>query len=196
MRSRSELDAIARDAAVVAVCAAAAGTPAIRRLDDKAFEALHMPMTAERKRRRMWWILSQAGWFGSVVLVSAGLAKTGRLRAASRVFVSASLAWVAAQALKKATGIERPWDRLEGVNKTGGTPLGSAFPSGHPAVARAVAVAVSGDTSVPLPLRASLALLALLVPAARIGVGAHYPLDVVAGYFVGDMAGRLVRTFL
>ncbi|MER3395544.1 MAG: hypothetical protein C4318_06900 [Acidimicrobiia bacterium] len=196
MTIKSEAKAIARDMAVVVVCAAGASTPAIRRLDDKAFETLHRPMTDDRSWRRIWWILSQAGWFGSVVLVSAVLAKSGRLRSATRVFISAAVAWVAAQAIKKATGIERPWDRLDGVNKTGGTPLGTAFPSGHPAVARAVAVAVSKDAAVPLPLRAALALLAFLVPAARIGVGAHYPLDVIAGFCLGDMSGRIVRAIL
>lgn len=192
----AELRSIARDGAIVVVCAAAAGTPEIREMDDRAFQALHRPMASDRRRRVLWWLLSQPGWFGSAVLITAGLARKGSRRAALRVLLSAGLAWTAAQAMKKATGLDRPWDRLEGVTRTGGIPSGTSFPSGHPAVAAAVAGAVRADGSVSTPLRWSLTGLSLLVPAARIGVGAHYPLDVVAGFFLGDMVARLVRLFL
>ncbi len=191
---REDVNAVLREAVVVASCAGAALAPPVRRLDDWAFKSLHTAMAATRRRRVLWWLLSQAGWFGSAVIWSAFLVKTGRGRAGLRLIVSAALAWSAAQALKKATGIERPWDRLEGVRRTGGIPTGSSFPAGHPSVAAAVAAAVRKDPAVPLSLRGTLLVLSLLVPPARIGVGAHYPLDVVAGYFLGDMVGRLVRT--
>jgi membrane-associated phospholipid phosphatase len=193
---KNELRAVAQDGAVVAVCAAASGIPEIRRLDDRAFEALHRSMASSRKRRILWWILSQAGWFGSAVLVSSALTRKGRYRAGLRVLVSAGFAWTAAQALKRATGIDRPWDRLDGVTRTGGIPSGTAFPSGHPAVAAAVAGALRADDSVPKVLAWGMTVLSVLVPPARIGVGAHYPLDVLAGFFLGDMVSRIVRLIL
>ncbi len=193
---RGEIKPIARDCAVVVLCWVAAGTEPLRRLDDRAFEELHRRMASSRKWRALWWILSQPGWFGSAIVVSLALAKKGNSRAAIRALIAASVAWSAAQVIKKATQLDRPWDRLEGVERTGGIPAGTAFPSGHPAVAAAVAGSIAADTSTPFWLRAITRTASLVVPPARIGVGAHYPLDVVAGYFLGDLVARLVRLLM
>jgi undecaprenyl-diphosphatase len=190
------LDAAGTELLAFAIVAALALSESGRRLDDRAFERLHLALTATRTRRMMAWVASFGGWFGTAVVVSFLMLLRGRPMTALRVFVAAALAWSAAQTLKSVVGLERPWDRLEGVRRTGGIPRGSAFPSGHPAVAAAIWRAVWQDRSVPLLFRLVLGGSSVLVAVARIGVGAHYPADVVAGWLLGDAVGRITSAAL
>lgn len=181
---------------VVGVLAALVATRSGRRLDDRCFEAIHRKIVETRGGRAASWLLSQGGWFGSAVVAATWLGARGRFSTAWRVLVSASVAWLAAQGLKAATRIERPWDRIDGAVRTGGIPAGTAFPSGHPAVAAAVAAVTRADRRLPASLRIALTLASLAVGVARIGVGAHYPSDVVAGWVLGDACGRLAAASL
>lgn len=184
------------EVAVVGALAALVATRTGRRWDDRCFEAIHRKIVGMRGGRATSWLLSQGGWFGSAVITATWLGVRGRFSTAWRVLASASVAWLAAQTLKAATGIERPWDRIEGAVRTGGIPAGTAFPSGHPAVAAAVAAVARADRRLPASLRVSLTLATLAVGLARIGVGAHYPSDVVAGWMLGDACGRLATLSL
>lgn len=72
-------------------------------------------------------------------------------------------------------------------------PADASFPSDH-------AAALAGITVALLAFVWQLGLVALvwslLVGAARVYVGEHYPGDIVAGYALGILAGLLVVSFL
>jgi undecaprenyl-diphosphatase len=108
---------------------------------------------------------TQACWFTFAVMCASGV-------------------WV--NMLKPVAGRLRPmW--LHREDRFGFEPLTMdsmkmSFPSGHAAIALAVALA----TSFFFPrLRVPLCLLAILVCAARVISGAHYPSDVVLGAYFG-----------
>lgn len=138
-------------------------------------------------------VVSSATDLGSVFAVSglaAVLALTGRRRAAVDTFVAGSLAWAAAQAMKRIVKRPRPY-QVEEAERLVSEPAGSSFPSGHPAVAAAVATVL-----VPhLPPGGGVAggSLAMFVAASRVYVGVHYPTDVVAGLGLGGLSGATWR---
>lgn len=64
-----------------------------------------------------------------------------------------------------------------------------SFPSGHTAAAFALAIAMFG--AVPL-LAPVLVVVAVLVGYARMYLGVHYPIDVLAGACIGVFTGSLI----
>lgn len=64
-----------------------------------------------------------------------------------------------------------------------------SFPSGHTAAAFALAISMFG--AIPL-LAPALIVIAVLVGYARMYLGVHYPLDVLAGACIGVFTGSLV----
>lgn len=88
-------------------------------------------------------------------------------------------------------GRGRPGTLLQGVVFHGGLDRGLGFPSGHVAVAAALATAVGvylGRTG-----RRVVWVAVALVGIARIFVGAHLPVDVVGGVALGWAVGALVH---
>ncbi len=69
-------------------------------------------------------------------------------------------------------------------------PLKSAFPSGHTSTAVAVACALAYAD--PLAGVASF-LIAALVAFGRVGVGVHYPTDILGGAVVGALSFVIIR---
>lgn len=64
-----------------------------------------------------------------------------------------------------------------------------SFPSGHTAAAFALAIAMFGAIPMVAP---ALVLVAILVGYGRMYLGVHYPIDVLAGVFVGVFTGCVV----
>lgn len=122
-----------------------------------------------------------------------------RLRAERAAFVFSAVAasGLACQTIKHLVGRARPrffpeWGAFHfgGPNFHAGQ---DSFPSGHATSAFALAVALG---LVRPAWRAPLLGLALLVCAARVLAGAHFPSDTVAGAFLGTaMALALARAF-
>lgn len=138
-------------------------------------------------------LIAIASDFGSVYAITgaAGLLyATGRKTLAREVLVSGLAAWSLAQSVKPLVKRTRPYtdntaQRLVAV------PQGSSWPSGHTAVATAIAASVASRTG-----RIGTALCgayALGVGVSRIRVGVHYASDIIAGVGVGLIAAAFTR---
>lgn len=119
--------------------------------------------------------------------VSAVLAATGRRQAAVDVLGAGAVGWTVAQAVKPLVKRPRPYE-AHGAFRLVAEPAGASWPSGHVAVAGAMAAAVAPAMS-PVA-RIGAAVLTGFVSVSRIYVGVHYLTDVVAGVGIGILSAR------
>lgn len=130
-----------------------------------------------------------ASW-GVVCLVLAG--SGGESRKSAVLLAEAALAAVLlSQVLKRLWNRPRPAaSGLQGFSALVESPDAFSFPSGHTAVAFAIAVALAGTGQ---GLGALMLTLAPAIAISRVYLGAHYPLDVLAGSLLGTAIGLVVR---
>jgi undecaprenyl-diphosphatase len=128
-------------------------------------------------------------------LLGAGLALRSRatIHFSLRLGLAATLGALFAQALKRSLTRARPTSAIEGFTALAEIPDAFSFPSGHTCAAFAVAVAVNGEHRAAGPLSL---LLAVGIGLSRVYLGAHYPLDVLAGAALGAGAGASTRLLL
>jgi undecaprenyl-diphosphatase len=145
--------------------------------------------------RRLMRALTHLGDTASWVVFALALAATGGAGAAhaTRVAVAAGLAVALTQPLKRLCGRRRPDAGIGGFAALVECPDVFSFPSGHTAVAFAIAVALLGPGGWLGPLSL---LLALGIGLSRVYLGAHYPADVAAGVLLGAAAGWGARLLL
>ena len=117
-------------------------------------------------RRRGAPVLAAALWAGLSTLVAVGLN----------------------QPLVHAFGRARPYAALQHVSLLGTPSVDGSFPSDHATLAGATLV---GLLLVDRRLGLAAAAAGLLLAAARVYVGAHYPGDVLAGLVVGGVVAGL-----
>ena len=127
------------------------------------------------------WVLA-----GLVLGFSGGVGR----RDCALLGTAAGLALLIAHPLKRLCRRERPSRGIGGFAALAENPDVFSFPSGHTAVAFAVAAAFAGQG---VPLAGFLLALALGIAVSRVYLGAHYPLDVAAGVLVGTLAGTGAR---
>ena len=102
------------------------------------------------------------------------------------------LAALGARVLKDVFGRPRPGELLADINFGYRIPMeGLGYPSGHTAVAFAIAAVLS--PYLPRWARWSLYGLAVLVGFSRVYMGAHLPLDVLGGAALGLLVGSAVN---
>lgn len=137
-------------------------------------------------------VLTDLGSMYAVAGAAGALALGGKRKLARDVLGAGTLAWVLAQGSKRAFNRSRPYDDGIGemlVRK----PAGTSYPSGHPAVAQAVAGIVAPE--VPASLRGLVDAVPRMVGFSRIYVGVHYPSDVLGGMLIGKAVADLWRRF-
>ncbi len=142
------------------------------------------------------WVVMQLGAALSIPVLAV-LAALGwrRLRPAVDLLVAGTLAWLSAKVMKDMLERGRPASFFDDVNLRGSLGVdnrdGLGFPSGHVAVA--FALAVVAFPYLPPRWRVVTMVLAATVALTRIYFGAHFPLDVVGGAALGIAIGASVH---
>ena len=139
-------------------------------------------------------VVMQAGTLGAVPVAAAACLLARRPKAVLHVGIAGVAAWTMAKVLKPAVNRGRPGDMITDVVIHGAHVSGLGFPSGHSAVAAAIAGSLA--PFVPRPVRRVLWGTALTVALARMYVGAHLPLDVVGGLALGWFLASVVNLTL
>ena len=138
------------------------------------------------------WAVMQLGTIGVAAVVGLVVGFAMRRPALALVFTLTPIAaWWAARAVKDL--IERGRPAAEGLVVTirGTADDGFGFPSGHSAVAFALATAIAPHLRGRW--RALPFALATVVALARPYVGAHLPLDVIGGAALGILVAEAIR---
>jgi uncharacterized membrane protein YbhN (UPF0104 family)/membrane-associated phospholipid phosphatase/tRNA A-37 threonylcarbamoyl transferase component Bud32 len=136
-------------------------------------------------------VVMQAGSYGAVVATSALALATRRRRLARDLAAAGTLGWLTARMMKLLVARDRPAVLLDAVLLRGGEAGGLGFPSGHVAVASALATVASpylGQRA-----RRVTWCIVWLVALSRIHVGVHLPLDVVGGAALGWAVGAALN---
>lgn len=107
---------------------------------------------------------------------------------------ASGFAAVASQGLKYLIDRPRPGLTLENVTSLDSLATGTSFPSIHAAFIFGLAFVFSANTK-KLWVKIAWYLLAILVCFSRIWLGAHYPVDVLAGALLGIIFGFLSIKF-
>jgi membrane-associated phospholipid phosphatase len=140
---------------------------------------------------RTMWALQLLGVLITPIVVAAVVLVLRRWRLALALVLLAPLKLVAErEVLKKLVERQRPGQNEPGAILRDVPPAGLSFPSGHAIVA--VGMAVLLWPYLGRAGRVVVVVLAVAVGVARIYLGAHNPLDVVAGAGLGLLLGGLL----
>jgi membrane-associated phospholipid phosphatase len=186
---RDDQSRLAIATAATILSALVARAPGLTRLELSLFRAVNgLPPSLERPLS----IVMQLGSLGAGP-ATAGVAWLARRPALAAELLSAGgISWIAAKAGKLIVARERPGLLIAEVLLRGRAQSGRGFPSGHAAVAAAlatVAVRRLGGGA-----RGAAWASAGTVALARIYVGAHLPIDVIGGATLGYAIGTAVAS--
>lgn len=139
-------------------------------------------------------VVMQAGTYGAVVAFSATALLARRRRLARDLFTGGTAAWLIVKVVKAVIDRGRPHFILEDVTIRGAKATGLGFPSGHMAVATALATVAAPYLSRRMR-RVTWSVVAV-VAISRVYVGVHMPLDVVGGAGLGWAIGAALHLLL
>ena len=108
-------------------------------------------------------------------------------------FVAGISAWILTHILKAIFAMPRPFIALQNVHLLIDEKGFDSFPSGHAALFSALAASIYFYHK---KLGIVLGICALLIGLARIIGGAHFPVDIIAGYFVGVTVAILTKKII
>ncbi|HSP04873.1 MAG TPA: phosphatase PAP2 family protein [Acidimicrobiales bacterium] len=137
------------------------------------------------------WVVMQAGSLGGALGIGGAVAASGHRDLGRRLALVGSLAWAGSKLVKPLANRGRPSSVVEVARILGRAQTGLGYPSGHAAVA--VAMATAAGSQVPPAWKVPTWSAVAVVAAARIYVGAHLPLDVAGGAALGLATERIVR---
>lgn len=107
------------------------------------------------------------------------------------ILLSGVIAWFVSNILKDVIGRARPNGFIDdAIVRYTDLASGNGFPSGHSAVAAAIAMSLV--LILPRRFAPILITLVLLVGVSRVYLGVHLPLDVVGGWAIGIIIGYIV----
>jgi len=135
-------------------------------------------------------VATDLGSLYAVGAVSGAYLLAGRPRRAGDVALAGAGAWTLAQVAKRTLPRERPYEVAD-AERLVPIPSGSSWPSGHAAVAIAMADVLGSRRGIIV--RSLLAACARLVGLSRVYVGVHHLSDVVAGHGLGVITARVTR---
>lgn len=144
------------------------------------------------------WMVMQAGSLGAVYGLAGAAAGRRRFRSAAVVAAYGTAVWAGVKLVKPSVGRGRPTEHLEGVVVRGEQQRGLGYPSGHAAVS--LTLGLMTPQALGLGPRSfhnvAASGVAALAGASRMYVGAHLPLDVLGGWAIGAVTGRLGSVLL
>jgi len=147
--------------------------------------------------RQVLWVLNQ---YGTAITIPVPVATAVALvfrkwRMAAALAVSGVTVYFLAKVIKGWVDRGRPGALLDAVSARETFGEGSlGYPSGHAAVAWAITMIVLAYLG--RPWRIAAVALAIVVPVARMYVGAHLPLDLLGGAALGVMVASAVNLAL
>jgi undecaprenyl-diphosphatase len=174
---------------IVSLAAYVGGGVVVRRAGTTAAEQRCFALLngLSHRAHALVWAPMQLGSLGGPLAVGAALRAIGRQRLGARVAAVGVVTWVAARAVKPLARRSRPAHSIPATRVLGAAQRGLGYPSGHAAVAAAVAAVAAPQ--LPRRWRAAAWVAALAVGPMRAYVGAHLPLDVVGGAALGIAIG-------
>lgn len=141
------------------------------------------------------WVLNQYGTAVTIPALALVAAVFRRWTLAVALAATGLGVYLLAKVMKEYVQRGRPAALIEFVNDREVFAVGSlGFPSGHAAVAWAITVILL--PRVRRPLQVVALFLAIVVPFARLYVGAHLPLDLVGGAALGVAAASTTNLIL
>lgn len=131
---------------------------------------------------------------GSIVMLGALLAvylATKHYHIVIRLLMTGTLAYLIAGVSKDLWGRARPGDLLDGIASLDYVVRGPGFPSGHVALATALALTIAHY--VPRKYHWLIALWIVGVALSRMYLGIHFPMDLLGGFAIGWGSYALFR---
>jgi len=187
-----------RDVAVVVLAGAAVAAGAVearrgrvRPAEARCFDALN---GVTDRAFAPTWVVMQLGSLGGALATGATVIAAGHGGVGRRVATVGALAWLGSKIIKPFARRGRPTAVLVGPRVLGRDQAGLGYPSGHAAVA--AAMAASASPHLRRRVKAPLWLTAAGIGATRVYIGAHLPLDVAGGLALGVAVERCARVLL
>jgi membrane-associated phospholipid phosphatase len=184
VRAGSLIRSVTLAAAAAGVGYAALATDQGREADAALFDATNRGHGPEADR--VFAGVTELGSLYAAGAAAGSLAALGRPRQAMRAVAAAGSTWLLGQGVKKL--VERPRPSVADPRRTRAmiaTPMGTSWPSSHPAVFTAFVAVAGRELRAGAAARACLTAVGLTVAASRVYLGVHYPSDVVSGFLMG-----------
>jgi membrane-associated phospholipid phosphatase len=190
VKARALLWAASLAAGAAAIGHVALRTPSGRDADRRLFAAVNR---GHGTSADLFFLgVTELGSMYAAASAAVALAAAGHRRAAVRALSAAGATWLVGQGLKKTIDRPRPYHaKIDGIRTMIAEPLGTSWPSSHPAVLASFTRVAARELSLGAAARRALSALDLSVAISRVYLGVHYPSDAASGVLIGRAVARL-----